>query len=43
MKLTAGILLVYTQDDFFFGRINNAKGKHPTAGQFSFLARKRQS
>ena len=29
-----------------FGRINNAKGKHPTPGQFylfSFLARKRQS
>ena len=33
MKLTAGILLVYTQDEFF-GRINNAKGKHPTPGQF---------
>ena len=30
----------------FFGRINNAKGKHPTPGQFclfSFLAGKRQS
>ena len=45
MKLTAGVLWFILKMKFF-GRINNAKGKHPTPGQFylfSFLAGKRQS
>ena len=44
MKLTAGILLAYIQDEIYF-LINSGKGKYPRPGQFyfPFLPGKRQS